>query len=280
MAERYGAQKSLPDPSSPLCCFNTQESPQERLQKVPAPTKCRGQGIKLLIYTAVDKSHKRLTLSQPTEFLAGTGRDQLSKILGAAEIRKISAGQIILREGTPPAHLFLLKSGRAKFYRLTRSGGEVLLSLLAPGDAFGLGTLLARPVPYIGTAETTRDSELLVWEQARIRRLAQKYPRLAQNALGIVLRYLAAHFDRLFDLVACTASERLARVVLHLGKETGIVVPAGVEIAVTNEELAAQANVSAFTVSRFLNRWARTGALVKSRGKVFIHSPEKLIGPG
>jgi len=118
-----------------------------------------------------------------------------------------------------------------------------------------------------------------VWEQARIRRLAQKYPRLAQNALGIVLRYLAAHFDRLFDLVACTASERLARVVLHLGKETGIVLPAGVEIAVTNEELAAQANVSAFTVSRFLNRWARTGALVKSRGKVFIHSPEKLIGP-
>jgi len=141
----------------------------------------------LLIYTAVDKSHKRLTLSQPTEFLAGTGRDQLSKILGAAEIRKISAGQIILREGTPPAHLFLLKSGRAKFYRLTRSGGEVLLSLLAPGDAFGLGTLLARPVPYIGTAETTRDSELLVWEQARIRRLAQKYPRLAQNALVVHL---------------------------------------------------------------------------------------------
>ncbi|PYS31398.1 MAG: hypothetical protein DMG11_01550 [Acidobacteria bacterium] len=180
-------KKSLPDPSSPLCCFNTQESPQERLQKIPAPTKCRGEDIKLLIYTAVDKSHKRLTLSQPTEFLAGTGRDQLSKILGAAEIRKISAGQIILREGTPPAHLFLLKSGRAKFYRLTRSGGEVLLSLLAPGDAFGLGTLLARPVPYIGTAETTRDSELLVWEQARIRRLAQKYPRLAQNALVVHL---------------------------------------------------------------------------------------------
>ena len=62
-----------------------------------------------------------------------------------------------------------------------------MLSLLAPGDAFGLGTLLARPVPYIGTAETTRDSELLVWEQARIRRLAQKYPRLAQNALVVHL---------------------------------------------------------------------------------------------
>jgi CRP/FNR family cyclic AMP-dependent transcriptional regulator len=225
----------------------------------------------------VHKSHRPVTLSQPTEFVAGIGRDQLSEILGAAKIRKIGARQIILREGAPPTHLFLLKSGRAKFYRLTGSGGEVLLSLLAPGDVFGLGTLLARPVPYVGTAETTRDSELVVWEQARIRRLAQKYPRLAQNALGIVLRYLAAHFDRLFDLVTCTAAERLVRAVLHLGKQTGVVVPTGVEITITNEELASQANVSPFTVSRFLNRWARRGALSKSRGRVFIQCPEKLV---
>ncbi len=224
------------------------------------------------------KSKKILTLSQPTELVEGIGRDQLSEILGAAEIREIGARQIILREGGPPAHLFLLKSGYAKFYRLTRNGGEVLLWRLVPGNVFGLGTLLAHPVPYIGTAETTRDCELLVWEQARIRRLAHKYPRLAQNALSIVLRYLAAHFDRLVDLVTCTSPERLARVVLHLGKETGVVVPSGIEITVTNDELAAQANVSTFTVSRFLNRWARKGALSKSRGKVFVRHPEKLVG--
>ena len=247
-------------------------------QKITGPNRMPDSVIGLLISTAVHKSQKRLTLSPPTEFVAGIGRDELSEILGAAKIRKIGARQVILREGTRPTQLFLLKSGRAKFYRLTRSGGEVLLSLLAPGEVFGLSSLLAHPRPYIGTAETTHDSELLVWEQARIRKLAQKYPRLAQNALGIVLRYLAAHFDRLFDLVACTAAERLARVVLHLCKETGVVVPAGVEITVSNDDLAAQANVSPFTVSRVLSRWARRGALSKSRGKVFIQSPDKLIG--
>jgi CRP-like cAMP-binding protein len=182
-----------------------------------------------------------------------------------------------MREGSSPAHLFLLKSGRAKFYRLTHGGDEVLLSMLAPGDTFGLGTLLARPAPYVGTVEATRDSELLVWKQARIRRLAQKYPRLAQNALGIVLRYLNEHFDRLFALVASTAAERLAGVVLHLGKDSGLVVPTGVEINATNDELAAQANVSPFTVSRSLNKWVRKGALRKSRGKIFIKCPEKLL---
>lgn len=223
------------------------------------------------------KSRKLLTLHQPAEFVAGIGKDQLTEILRAAQIRKMNAGEIIVREGTQVTHLFLLNSGRAKFYRLAQSGGEVLLRLLTPGDVFGLATLLAHPVPCIGTAEATRDSELLVWERTRIRRLAQKYPHLAQNALGIVLRYLAAHFDRLFDLVACAAGERLARAMLHLGKETGAIVPSGVEITVTNEELAALANVSAFTVSRFLSRWARAGALRKFRGKIFIRQPEKLL---
>jgi CRP-like cAMP-binding protein len=211
------------------------------------------------------------------DLLAGIGRRQLSEVLGAASVQKISAHHIIFREGTPPTHLYLLKSGLAKFSRLSRNGDEVLLSQLVPGDTFGLGTLLARPVPYVGTAETTRDSELLVWDQARIRGLARKYPRLAQNALGIVMRYLAAHFDRLFDLLTCTASERLARAVLHLSKRTGKVAPTGVEVTATNEELGALANVSAFTASRLLNKWAREGALKKSRGKIFIHSPEKLI---
>jgi len=225
----------------------------------------------------VPRPHKHSRPSPTAEFLAGIGRSQLSEILGAANVQKISARHIILREGKPPTHLYLLKSGLAKFSRLTRNGDEVLLSHLVPGDTFGLGTLLAQPTPYVGTAETMRDSELLVWEQARIRGLARKYPRLAQNALGIMLRYLTAHFDRLFDLLTCTASERLAGAVLNLSKGTGRVVPSGVEVTATNEELGALANVSAFTASRLLNRWAREGALAKSRGKIFIHSPEKLI---
>src|SRR5262249_45595460 len=153
--------------------------------------------------------------------------DQLNEILEAAERRKIGPQEIIFREGSPSSHLFLLISGRVKFCRLTDDGTEVLFGHLVPGDTFGLGTLLARPMPYVGTAETTRDSQLLVWKQARIRKLAEKYPRLSQNTLGIVLRYLKTHFDRLFDLMSGTAGERLANVVLRLGKDTGLVIPNG-----------------------------------------------------
>jgi CRP-like cAMP-binding protein len=130
---------------------------------------------------------------------------------------------------------------------------------------------------YIGTADAKGDSELLVWEHARIRRLAEKYPRLAENALGIVLRYLSAHTDRLVDLITLNAAQRLARVLFHLGEQTGKIHPTGVEIEATNEEFADLANVSTFTASRLLNKWAREGIVAKSRGKVFLYSPEKLL---
>jgi CRP-like cAMP-binding protein len=217
-------------------------------------------------------------LVQPNEFVTGIRGHQLSEILRAAEIREVRARRVIMREGTWPTHLFLLKSGRARFYRSTDGGQDVLLSTIGPGDIFGLSNLLARPVPYIGTAETTRDSELLVWDQSRIRRLAEKYPRLSQNALGIALRYLAKHFDRLYDLIACTATERVARILLHMANESSAILPNAAEIAVTNAELAEEAHVSPFTVSRLIRRWTRKGALRKSRGKLAILSPEQLFG--
>jgi CRP-like cAMP-binding protein len=207
----------------------------------------------------------------------GLGSRELQETIDAAEVRKCGAREVIIVAGESATHLFLMLSGYAQFYRLSREGDKVLLTRLAHGDVFGLGTLLARRWHYIGTAETNQASELLVWEHARIRHLAQKYPRLAENALEIILRYLSTHADRLVDLVTLTASERLAQVVFHLAQDTGKILPNGVEIHATNEELSEMANVSAFTVSRLLNQWQRKGALAKSRGKVFVQSPEKLL---
>jgi CRP-like cAMP-binding protein len=225
----------------------------------------------------METSGALLTRSRKVKFFEGLGSREVREILDAAEVRKIGAHRIVLMAGETATHLFLLLSGYAQFYRLSHDGDKVLLSRLVTGNVFGLGTLLSRPMHYIGTAETSRDSEFLVWDRARIRELAQKYPRLAENALGIILRYLAAHTDRLVDLVTLTAPERLARAVFHLCKQTGKIVPTGVEIEATNEDLSQMANVSSFTVSRLLNRWARAGAVNKARGRIFISSPDKLL---
>jgi CRP-like cAMP-binding protein len=53
--------------------------------------------------------------------------------------------------------------------------------------------------------------------------------------------------------------------------------PSGMEIEIKNEDLASLADISFFTATRFLKAWERKGAVKKSRGKVIIRSPEKLL---
>src|SRR6476620_11559031 len=94
-----------------------------------------------------------LTRSRKAKFFEGLGSKEVREILDASEIRKIGAHRIVLMAGETATHLYLLLSGYAQFYRLSREGDKVLLSRLVPGNVFGLGSLLSRPMHYIGTAE-------------------------------------------------------------------------------------------------------------------------------
>src|SRR5262249_23516256 len=145
------------------------------------------------------------------------------------------------------------------------------------GDTFGIGALLAAPVTYVGTAQAVDDCELLVWSQERIRTLAATYALLAENALRIVLYYLAAYADRVVGLTTETAEQRMAHTLLQLSNRAGQVRSDGVELAMTNEDLSGLANISAFTASRQLKKWERQGVIQKRRGKINIVSPEGLV---
>ncbi len=51
----------------------------------------------------------------------------------------------------------------------------------------------------------------------------------------------------------------------------------GSSIEIRNEDLANLADIGFFTVSRLLKKWERLGAVAKSRGRVLIRCPEKLL---
>jgi len=215
-------------------------------------------------------------MPRPSLFTGLTAHQQ-EVVRKSAERRKFLANQIIVRRGDPATRLFLLTEGTAKYYRITTKGDEVLLWWLTPGDTFGMAALLAPSVPLIATAHAIDDCEFMVWSGERVRSLAATGEVLTQNALHMVLYYLAALTDRLVGLATGTAEERLALALLQLAPRIGEVRPHGVEVPIMNEDLASLANVSPFTASRQLKEWERRGILQKGRGKVHILSPESLM---
>jgi len=213
----------------------------------------------------------------PPKLLSGLTPAQKKIVIHSAEQRRISAKQLIVRTGDPAANLFLLIQGTIKYYRVTKTGEEVLLWWLVKDDCFGIGALLGAPQNYIATAQAVEDCELLVWNQQKMRSLAANYKVISQNALHIVLFALAAHTERLIGLATGTAEQRLAHTLLQLSRQVGIVRPNGVELTMLNEHLARMANVSPFTASRQLKDWERRGIIKKSRGKIVIVAPEALL---
>ena len=210
-------------------------------------------------------------------FFTGLDRSETSVILAAATRQKFKGGEVIARADEPASHLFLVREGSVDYFVLTSEGREILLRRLVSGNIFGVGAFLSEPVGYVGTSKAVHNSELFVWGHAVLRQLASAYPRLAENALRTVLRYVALFAERHVALVSKPAQERLAFALTSLGSRVGHMVPSGVEIDIKNEDLASLADVSFFTASRFLQEWERKGAVAKSRGKVLIRSPEKLL---
>jgi CRP-like cAMP-binding protein len=207
-------------------------------------------------------------LSSP--LLDGLLPRETNTILAAATQRRLATDSVVINQGDPANHLFLLTKGRARYFFVTPEGRRILLRWLVPGDVFGGMAILSRPSAYLVSTELLKDSHAFVWDRSTIRSLAAEYPRLMDNALSIAADYVAWDLDLHANLNRGSARERLAGVLLNLAQGIGQKTPGGLEVEVTNEDLAAATNLTLFTVSRLLSGWQRKGAIVKSRGKVLL----------
>ena len=201
----------------------------------------------------------------------------LKQILCAAQVCRIASKKAVTAKGGRPDYLFLLRSGRAKFYIPTESGSEVLLSWVVPSDVIGLVSLLANPPDYLASSATVADCEFLSWNHGNIRRLAKAYPQLAENGFRLALHYLGVYIKRHASVMTKNAETRLAQTLLQLATEVGEMQPLGVAIDITNEQLGSLSDMSSFTASRLLSKWEREGTLSKHRGRVMLHAPESLM---
>jgi CRP-like cAMP-binding protein len=211
-----------------------------------------------------------------SRFLDGLPPGDLKVVLAAARHRHFLANSVVVNQGHPADHLFLLTRGRARFFFNTREGRKIILLWLTPGEILGATACLSIPSPYLVSTETLKDSSMLVWDRVTLRKLAERYPRLLENACRIASDYLVWYLADHVAMTSQTARQRLARVLVCLAETIGDKCSDGFEFDATNEELASAANVTPFTASRLLSRWQGHGAVVKRRGKILLRSPEKL----
>lgn len=201
----------------------------------------------------------------------------LDAVLAVGRQRRFLARSIVTNQGHPASHLFLVLSGRARSFFLTQGGDKLHIYSFPPGEAFGGMALVARNSEYIVSTEAVAESQMLVWEREVIRPLFLQSTKLLDNALGIGSDYLNVTIAMHVAATCHTARQRLAEVLVNLASGVGQRVSGGIELSLRNEELAAAASITPYTVSRLMSEWQRSGLVTKSRGRVLLPSPERLL---
>ena len=204
--------------------------------------------------------------------LAGLADAELRAVLAAGIVRKFRARDVLIHQGTPAKHLYLLISGRARYFFVTRQGRKVLLRWLLAGDIAGAAALLQGSSSHLIGTEMVRDGLALSWDRTTMAQLTTRYPSLLRNTLSVIIGYLDWYLTDHVALTYESAGQRVAAILDRLATTIGSSRTEGIGVDVTNEELANAANVTPFTVSRLLNKWQSSGLLVKRRGTIVVTS--------
>jgi CRP-like cAMP-binding protein len=212
-----------------------------------------------------------------SQFLSGLIPAHRKTILAAATLRRFRSNSVITNQDHPADHFYLLTKGLARFFFVTEEGRKLLFQWVGPGDVFGGRAVLSSPSTYLFSTETVTDCSVLVWDRRTIRSFVERHPRLLENALLTASDFLSWHLTSYIALACYTARRRVAEVLVTLGRTIGQKVAGGVELRITNEELANAANVTPFTASRLMSEWVRDRALLKRRGTVLLRSPDRLF---
>jgi CRP-like cAMP-binding protein len=209
---------------------------------------------------------------------SGLSKDELDAIVSAAIHRKFPASSVVLQQEDPAERVFLLTSGQGRHFVFTPSGQKILLTWLTAGQAFGGAAVLSTPSHYLASTELLTDSCALMWDRKTIREFVLRSPMMLDNILSIaVTEHIAWLITANVSLTSDDAQGRIAHMLVSLACGIGKVGLNGVEIQIGNDDLAAGANVTPFTVSRSLSAWERDGVLKKGRGKVLLRRPELLM---
>lgn len=198
----------------------------------------------------------------------------LRRLAERAFRRRLRDGQILFTEGEPSDHLFVIRSGRVRIVARSPQGGELVLSVLAPGEVIGELSVIdggARSA----TAEALGDVELLAVASSDVLTVLQQDPALlmaAASELAATVRRLTGSAS---DLVFLDLPRRLAKLLLAeatVGRDGARRVDTGM----SQTGLAARLGVTRQTLNRALSGLVRRGWVEASGTEFVLRDPEAL----
>jgi len=211
----------------------------------------------------------------PNTFWALLAPAERTALRAAGTVRSYAPGDVVCRQGDQLRHVVVLFSGRVEIEAHGKVGQPLLIATRGPGEI--IGELAAVDgSPRSATVRALDPLTALVVPEQRFALRARQAPELSWAVLQVVVQRIRELGDQRTDFVGSRVSSRVVSALLYLVEQQADTADPPIELACTQNELAAMVGSSRESVVRALTGLRAKGVVATSRGRIALLRPDRL----
>jgi CRP/FNR family transcriptional regulator, cyclic AMP receptor protein len=221
------------------------------------------------------------TILERTRLFRGLPSATIQQISALSIRRSYSRGAIVFSQADPGDALYGVVMGKIRISTGSADGREMFLNIMEPGDTFGEIALLDGR-HRTATASATVPTELIIIPRDHFLELLKREPKLVSHVVQLLCERIRWTSGLAEESALLSVPERLVRRLVSLGQLHGHETPHGVELSISQEELARFLGLSRQAVNQYLQTWKAQGWISLGRGKIVIvdkHALRDVVAP-
>jgi CRP-like cAMP-binding protein len=215
------------------------------------------------------------SLLRSNALFGGLSGDALDSLMALGRTRRCRRGEHLFLQGDPGSALHLILSGEVRITANGPEGQELHLNTLGSGEVMGEIALIDGG-PRTATATMTRDGLVFCIERGDFVALLDRQPGIMKELLELLCQRVRWTSSLLEDAAFLSNEARLAKRLLAIAGVSGVEVAEGLEIRISQADLASYLNLTRQLVNQLLQRLRKDRVLDIGRGRLVLRNLDEL----
>jgi CRP/FNR family cyclic AMP-dependent transcriptional regulator len=185
-----------------------------------------------------------------------------------AAYKKLTAGEIIFKEGTQSNFYNQLVTGSIRWVNINEDGKEFIQTMIDPGDSFGELPLFDDE-PYAATAIADTDSLIIRLHRTTFIQLLKENPEIHFSFCKLLTQRLRFKFMLLKEFANHNPEHSISALFSHFKETRKNICPDCNRIKLTRQQIADMTGLRVETVIRTIRNLHHKGQLHIEKGKVY-----------
>lgn len=209
-------------------------------------------------------------IAEPIALFATLPQRERAALEARCRHLRFPAQAYLYHEGQPGDAMYVLVSGRIGVWSGGERGDPMLLAILGPGEMFGEMAILSDERVRTATTQALSKVEVLQILRTDIETLRQRFPRISDMFIQLLLRLVTRLTTQLSELSELDGTTRLYRQLWRLG-EVFEKRKSGAELPISQQQLASMTGVGLRITNQVLNQARREGILETGKRRIVVN---------